>query len=121
MNTILPALQAINFNELDAKSLSNTTLTAQDLQNLNQLNQHTKNYLDSRPYQLACIAKAMQVALQDEDIGSFDKQSILSMAYFFEDEMNALSNVFSLRERVLFNLEESGNQRFNNLNSGAEQ
>lgn len=104
MINILMTLQESNFSELSARSYSNAGNTEQDLTQLKKLDKHTSNYLETRAHYLSCVMSAMQVALEDEDIGTFNKGEMLGLSHFMGEELDALGAVFSLRESVMFHL-----------------
>lgn len=106
MNKILSALQEFNFSDLSKRSIEGEGYTEQDLNQLKELDAHTQNYLDTRTGYLASIACSMQVAIEGKEVGTFDRNHALNLAYYLEEEMNALGSVMSLRDDVLFHLKE---------------
>lgn len=109
MNSILMTLQEFNFSELSNKPLSKDCYTERDIKNLKQLDKYTEDYLNTHPYHLASVVCAMQLALEDEDAGTFDKAKTQAMAYYLEEEINTLGTVISMRNTVLFCLKEAEN------------
>jgi len=106
MNQILLALQAFNFSDLSKKSIAKGGYTEHDLNQLKELDAQTLDYLDTRTGYLASITCAMQVSIEDKEVGTFDKNHSLSLAYYLEEEIDALGKVISLRHGVLFHLKE---------------
>jgi len=100
-------LQEFNWSDLSKKSYSEDGYTQHDIEKLKELDHYTSDYLDNRPHHLASIACAMQVALEDAEIGTFDKENTLAMSYFLEVELNALGSIISIRNDVLFHLKEA--------------
>ena len=107
MDNILMTLQEFNFSELRKKPFTGEGYTKKEIEKLNELDDYTKDYLSTRPLNLATVTRAMQVALEDEEIGTFDRKQALSMSYYLESEIKALDHIISRREDVLYHLKEA--------------
>lgn len=105
MKSILTPLKEFKFSDLSTKPYTQADYTDSEIQKLTELERIAGNYLDTRPLQLASIASALQVALQDEEIGTFNNNHMINISYFLEDELKSLGEVISLKEDVVYHLE----------------
>lgn len=74
---------------------------------LEQIAQAAQNHTDSRILHLSTIARIMQISAQDAvhgSIGGFDFNDVTMLGFFFEQELNALSNINQIKEDAEFNL-----------------
>ena len=117
MNNFIQSLIDFNMNGIRAKVTANTHLSHEEIKQLEKVQNQLDNYLSGRPYQLGNIMVAIQVAIEDKEIGSFENGNMQLLTYFFEDEFNAIGDIYALKQDVDFYLQEnSKNQHLNQSN-----
>lgn len=104
MNNILKQLKTIKLEAILYPPNDVVVTTAEQLAVLESIRDHSTQYLDSRPYQLASITKALQIALDDKLSGTFEKSDMLDALVFMEDEFKALGEVNFIKDSVAFHL-----------------
>jgi len=104
MNNILKQLKTIKLEAILYPPNDVIVTTAEQLAVLESMRDHSTQYLDNRPYQLASITKALQIAFDDELSGAFEKSDMLNALVFMENEFKALGEVNFIKDSVAFHL-----------------
>jgi len=107
MNNILKQLKTINLETVIHPYGESMVTPPEQLEVLKEIHQHTTQYMDTRPHYLASITKALQVALEDESIGVFEKSDMLNSLHFMEEELKALGEVNFIKDTIACHLFES--------------
>lgn len=105
MNQILNQLQTINLTDVKLKPFKALPYNENEAEAIERINSAAEQYLDTRPIQLASIMRALQVALQDKEFGSFETGDAVSLAYFMESELETLGQVIGIKDETDFHLE----------------
>lgn len=100
MNNLINHLQAINLDEVKLKPFENLPYSESETSAIESINSDSEMYLETKPVQLASIMSAVQVALQDEKVGSFDRNDMIAIAYFMESELKTLDKVIGIKSET---------------------
>lgn len=104
MNRILEQLKTINLEAILYPANDVIVTTPEQVKVLKKILDYLTQYLDNRPHQLASITKALQVALEDEVIGLFEKSDVINLVHFMGDEFKAIAEVNFIKDTITFHL-----------------
>lgn len=91
MKQILEAVQAIDLVALKVESFKDAPCySPEQVSGLENLNRAAEDCITDRLNHVKTIAKMMHLAAQDKDVGTFDMDSVCSLAFFLESEMETL-------------------------------
>jgi len=108
INTLL---SGDTFEGIRKKNIKNISLSSKEVQHLKIINNDAFSHITGRLTHLASIMVAVQVALNDEELGSFERHHATDIAYFMEEELNTMGAVFSLQNDASYFLQEDGERK----------
>lgn len=111
MTTLIELLSARDLNEALFSNTVQTPASDELTHRLHMVSNDAGSHINDRLEHLETIARMLVIASQDDSVGGFELPDVTTMAFFFEQEMQALQKLNEILVKSNHLIQQAAKQR----------